>query len=143
MTGVIWAVQLRAYPSFSPDRAGASERAAAHGERIPWIAGPGMALEMATGLLLYVNGNASWSYFGGPWLVFHDLLALSLSLLALTWTSTAFVQAPIFAHLLATNDKSVHRSLVATNWTRTVAWTARAVLVLVLLQMARRLADTR
>jgi hypothetical protein len=49
---------------------------------------------------------------------------------ALVWLSTAFVQVPLHARLSAGFDTRAHRRLVATNWVRTLSWTARGLLAL-------------
>jgi hypothetical protein len=46
------------------------------------------------------------------------------------WLSTALLQVPRHRALEAGFDPAAHRALVATNWIRTVAWTARGFLLL-------------
>ena len=137
MTGVIWTIQLVTYPAFRfADRARFEALTRSHAGTIPWIVAPAMVTELATGLLLLLQGNAAWEFRGGSWLLFRNLLVLSLWQLALVWTSTAFVQAPVFARLLKGFDEGSLRWLIRSNWIRTVGWTARACLVLVLLVLA-------
>ena len=54
-------------------------------------------------------------------------------LLSLVWLSTAAWQAPDHRRLLGGFDPATHRHLVATNWVRTVGWSARGVIALWLL----------
>ena len=54
---------------------------------------------------------------------------LGLSLLGVIWSSTFLVQIPCHESLAKGFDAVVHRRLVTTNWSRTVAWSLRAVLV--------------
>jgi hypothetical protein len=56
-------------------------------------------------------------------------LARRCALLGLIWASTAFVQVPLHDALEQTPDAAHIRGLVASNWVRTVAWTARAILI--------------
>ena len=53
-------------------------------------------------------------------------------LVIIVWWSTITFQVPIHNSLRAGKDKSKLRRLVATNWIRTVAWTIKAFLVVVL-----------
>lgn len=144
MTGVIWTIQRITYPAFRfADRARFEAMTSSHGRTIPWIVAPAMLTELATGIVLILEGNAAWEFRGGPWSVFRNLLALSLWQLAIVWASTALVQAPVFARLRRGPDEDAIRFLIASNWIRTVGWTARAALVLVLLVMALQLGRTR
>jgi hypothetical protein len=52
-------------------------------------------------------------------------------LVILVWWSTFTLQVPIHKSLQAGKDKSKIRRLVATNWIRTVAWSLKAVIVVV------------
>jgi hypothetical protein len=52
-------------------------------------------------------------------------------LVILVWCSTFTFQVPIHKDLQAGKDKSKIRRLVATNWIRTIAWSIKAVLVVV------------
>ena len=63
----------------------------------------------------------------------RELLWLGLLLLAVIWLSTAILQVPLLRRLSAGHDTSTVRRLVATNWLRTLAWTARGWLALALL----------
>ncbi len=129
MTGVIWLVQVVHYPLFAfADRARYGAMAAAHSERITWIVGPAMLVELGTALWLLARPPA-----GAP----RALLVAGLALLAVIWLSTALLQGPDNGRLVAGFDAEVHRRLVATNWLRTIAWSARAILVSLLLLRAR------
>jgi hypothetical protein len=54
---------------------------------------------------------------------------LATVLLALIWLSTAVVQVPLHQSLAARYDDSTLRRLVRSNWLRTMAWTARGLLL--------------
>jgi hypothetical protein len=122
MIGVIWFVQVVHYPLFggvgSP---GWTAYAAAHGRRTTLVVGPPMLLELATSVLLALRPPpgippaATWA---------------GLALVAVVWASTGLLQVPRHRVLGGGWDAAAHRSLVAGNWVRTVAWTLRGMLVL-------------
>lgn len=75
----------------------------------------------------------------GIWLVVDPPGDLSLvlplvagALMTLAYATTAFVSAPLHDRLAADFDDDAHRRLVSTNWIRTFAWTARALVVAVI-----------
>ncbi len=131
MTGVIWMVQLVHYPLFAfADRARFGAMAAAHADRITWIVGPAMLVELATAL---------WLVARPPLGVSRPLLAGGLALLVVIWLSTALLQGPDNGRLAAGFDPAIHTRLVTTNWLRTIAWSLRAFLVAALLLQATRI----
>jgi hypothetical protein len=80
-----------------------------------------MLLEAATAMLLFwirPIGVSTWQ------------LSVGLALLAIIWLSTALVQVPCHGLLEKGFDAAIHRRLVTTNWTRTVAWSLRGLLAL-------------
>lgn len=121
MTGVIWFVQLVHYPLFS---AAAGPAFAAyhrrHLSRVTWIVAPAMIVELVTGVLL------AWQ---SPAALPRWILMTGLALLAVIWLSTIIVQVPAHDRLRDGFDANAHRRLVTTNWIRTVAWSARAILL--------------
>ncbi|MDX1429303.1 MAG: hypothetical protein R3282_03400 [Rhodothermales bacterium] len=126
MVGVILIVQLVHYPLFSTvgtDQFPGYE--VQHGRRITWIVAPLMIVELlsAVGLLLVrpVEVPATWLWVG-------------VTLVAVIWVSTAFVQVPLHSRLAEGFDDAAHAKLLATNWVRTVAWLLRGVLTILLLQ---------
>jgi hypothetical protein len=58
----------------------------------------------------------------------------SIALLAVNWLSTFLVQVPLHARLGTGFDAAAHRRLVLSNSLRTLAWTGRGVLALVMLR---------
>jgi hypothetical protein len=60
--------------------------------------------------------------------------AVGIALLAVIWLSTFLVQVPLHTRLAGGFDAGIHRKLVWSNWLRTLAWTGRGVLVLVMLR---------
>lgn len=128
MTGVIWFVQIVHYPLLA--RVGLAEFAAyesAHVRLTTWVVAPPMVVEAATALLLNMTRPAHVSAVA-CWAAFY--------LLVVIWASTIFIQAPRHEALIVNFDPHVHRLLVLSNWVRTVAWTARSSLVLLILRQA-------
>lgn len=116
MVGLIWFVQIVHYPMMRrfPEN-GFAAIAREHCERTGSVVLPLMTLELASGVMLWIVGLR------------EPLFALSLGLLALIWLSTATLQAPLHRRLIQGKDPLVLNRLIATNWIRTVAWTLRAV----------------
>lgn len=118
MTGLIWLVQFVHYPlmaSVSAERFVAFEKS--HQRRISPIVAPAMLAEAATAALLVYTTSAK------PFFV------VNMGLIALLWLSTALLQMPQHRRLEQGFDAKVHRRLVATNWLRTVIWSARSVML--------------
>jgi hypothetical protein len=122
MVGVIWTVQLVHYPLMAlADRDRYIEFQSEHQRRIGLLVVPVMLVELATALVLAL----------APWSPMPAIQAwIGLALLTAIWASTFFVQVPLHARLAQSFDASAHRILVRTNWMRTVAWTARGLLLL-------------
>jgi hypothetical protein len=123
MVGLIWFVQIVHYPLMG--RVGESSFAdyeARHTRLTGFVVGPVMLAEGATALCLV-------------WLPsFRSPAALiGLVLLVVIWLSTAFLQVPCHRRLSAEFDPVVHRRLVRSNWIRTIAWTLRGGLSLLIL----------
>ncbi len=123
MTGVIWFVQLVHYPLF-PYAAEGDFRAFAldHQRRTSWVVVPLMLTEAGTAtLLLSSDSDPVKIWLGG-------------GLLVSIWISTALVQVPLHGRLAEGFDPKAARRLVTTNWFRTAAWTARAVIAVQLVK---------
>ena len=122
MLGAIWVVQVVHYPLFAGvGEAGWAAYQASHQARITWVVGPLMVVELATAVWLVVDrppALPAWS------------VVLGAALVGVVWASTAFVQVPLHSALGGAFDGDAHARLVATNWVRTAAWTARGGLVL-------------
>jgi hypothetical protein len=125
MVGLIWFVQVVHYPLF--DLVGEDrfrDYGRAHQRRVTRIVAPLMLAEAGTAVWLLASRPASvsaWQAWGG------------LLLLALIWISTGWIQVPLHSRLLVGYDTGIVRRLVASNWIRTLAWTARGVLALAML----------
>ncbi len=128
MVGLIWFVQIVHYPLFSS--VGRSEFVAYEGRHTTstsWVVGLFMPIEAVTGVLLVLSPP------GG---VDPGLTWLGLALLGVLWSATALWQAPLHGKLSSGFDVALHRRLVRSNWLRTVLWTGRGMLVLVMVDQA-------
>lgn len=126
MVGLIWFVQVVHYPLMGsvPDQAGTSY-ARSHQRRTSWIVAPVMLIEAITAAALFWHPLGRFN--GTP------LLWTGLSLLLVIWISTFGVLVPLHERLAREHHPSVVRGLVAANWVRTIAWTARGIVALMLL----------
>jgi hypothetical protein len=127
MVGVIWTCQLVHYPLFAlVPSAGFVGYERAHMRRISLIVGPAMLVELATAVAIVV---------ARPEGVPPVLAAVGLALVGVNALSTAVLQGPAHRRLAEGFDLARVRFLVATNWIRTAAWSARGVIALVMLRM--------
>tara|TARA_Y100000589_G_scaffold200415_2_gene189097 strand:- start:354 stop:806 length:453 start_codon:yes stop_codon:yes gene_type:complete len=129
MFGVIWLVQLGTYPlqvHVPPENF--VDYQAAHMRRITYVVGP---------LMLVEAGTAAWLLFIPMCGCGLTLSWVGMGLVFLVWISTIVLQVPCHWKLERGRDDAAIRRLVATNWVRTLGWTARAVVVgwLLVLQM--------
>ncbi len=117
MTGIIWFVQLVQYPMLHLTCT--KENAEGHQEytrRMGLAVGPVMLAELALQLEWVVRSPDAFS------------LACGL-LLFIIWASTIFLQVPCHRDLETAFDPETQQELVRSNWIRTLAWTARALLL--------------
>ena len=121
MTGIIWFVQIVHYPLLATVGPGEfCDYTKRHQVLITWIVGPPMLVEVAAaGALLIL----------APLLLLSPLYAAALVMLFVIWISTAVLQVPLHGKLCQARDERNIRRLVLTNWVRTIAWSARAVLL--------------
>ena len=123
--GLIWFVQVVHYPLFSlVGREHFVEYERLHQMRTTWVVAPLMSIEALTASLILVSNLTSaqrtLAWFG--WI-----------LLLLIWLSTALLQVPLHRRLAAGYDSQTATRLVRSNWVRTIAWTVRGVIALMLM----------
>lgn len=121
MTGLIWFVQVVHYPLFGAVGAEAFTRYhALHTTRTTLVVAPLMLTEAACALwLVWARpGPAAW---------------IGAALVAVVWLATFGLSVPRHEVLSGGFDSGAAEALVATNWVRTLAWTARAGLAVWLL----------
>ncbi len=114
MTGLIWFVQVVHYPLFNAVGADSFSRYhGAHTTRTTLVVAPLMLVEAASAVWIASDrpGPAAWA---------------GLALLAVVWLATLGLSVPRHDVLSAGFEANAADALVATNWVRTVAWTARA-----------------
>jgi hypothetical protein len=119
LCGLIWFVQIVHYPLFT--RVGATAFFAYHQEhcrRTKFVVMPCMLAE---------GGLAAWAWWLAP-AAWWSTTTLGLVLLAAIWASTFLLQVPLHRRLERGFDAGAARQLIATNWVRTAAWTARGAL---------------
>ena len=125
MTGVIWFVQWVHYPllaSVPVDRA--VETAIKHQRSTGQVLAIPMAVEGFTTLGLLISRPEGVQIIW-PW--------IGAVLLAVALGSTVILSVPLHAKMVANPTAEVGRRLVVTNWPRTIAWSARAVVCTVML----------
>lgn len=120
MTGVIWFVQLIHYRFLNEIPPG---NFASYHQRytkiMGYVVGSGMCIEIISGILLSVL------------FIEHNVIPihLNMGLLIVIWVSTFAVQVPCHMKLNKGYDTDTHRKLVKFNWIRTIAWTARVLIL--------------
>jgi len=128
LCGLIWLVQVVVYPQFA--RVGPAEFAAyheAHARLITLVVGPLMLAELGAAFVgiaapdEHVPAGMAW---------------LGLALTGIAWLTTMFASVPQHNVLSGGFEARAHEVLVATNWIRTAAWSARGALLLVWAQRA-------
>ena len=123
MWGVIWTIQLAQYPLFA--RIGAAQWGEYHSvytRSITLVVLPAMVTELGTSGLLALL-RPSW--------LSPALLWAGFACAALTWAMTFFVSVPLHDTLGRGFSTDAISRLVATNWLRTLFWTAHAAILLV------------
>ena len=123
MAGLIWFVQVVHYPLFAnvgSDQFKTYEEL--HQRLTTWVVGPAMLVELATAVMLLKvmpaeSRTPAW---------------IGLVLVVLIWFSTALLSVPAHNSLTIGYTKEAYQKLITTNWLRTIAWTARGILVLVM-----------
>ncbi|MCZ6688738.1 MAG: hypothetical protein O7H41_03950 [Planctomycetota bacterium] len=129
LVGVIWFVQVVHYPLLTEvGEAGFAAYQKANIRLATWAVAPAMIAEglAAAALLRWRPAGipAAWVWMG-------------LLLLCVIWISTFSLQFPSHQILAKGFEASVHRSLILTNWIRTVAWSARGILSLAMIPRAQ------
>ena len=125
MVGLIWFVQVVHYPlhaKVGPDHFLHYQQL--HMNWTGYVVGPPMLIEAGTTVYLMLNPLQhvpNWYFWiGGLLLLF-------------VWASTGLLQVPIHNSLMVDGSSSRINMLVNTNWIRTVCWSLRGILVVVIL----------
>lgn len=121
LVGLIWTIQLVQYPGFAiVGDAEFSTFHTHHGARISWIVGPLMLSELASALALL--------RFSPPG-ISQAYLWSNLTMIVFIWACTALVAMPLHKKLSG-RERPAQKALVATNWLRTTAWSARGAMTI-------------
>jgi len=121
LTGLIWCIQIVHYPLFAEVGQAAFPRYhLRHTGRITAVVAAPMVAELLLSAALVFAHPATF-----PSTLAWACAALSL----LTWLSTAVLSVPLHGLLGTGYDARAIDRLVATNWPRTVAWSARLALL--------------
>ncbi|MDG1896544.1 MAG: hypothetical protein P8J37_16700 [Fuerstiella sp.] len=123
MAGLICCVQVVPYPWFAnvgSDQFKTYEEL--HQRLTTWVVGPAMLVELATAVMLLKVMPAES----------RTLAWIGLVLVVLIWLSTALLSVPAHNSLTIKYTTAAYQKLITTNWLRTIAWTARGILVLVM-----------
>ncbi len=121
MVGLIWMVQVVHYPLFHRvGHAGFADYETGHTRRIGGLLVIPAGVEVLTAALLPIFR---------PDGVLLSMTLVAGALLAGIWVTTALVHAPLHDRLSQRFDRAAVDRLVAANWWRTAAWTARGALV--------------
>jgi hypothetical protein len=125
LVGVIWTIQVVHYPLFARvEAAGFAAAMADHGRRISGVVVVPWALQGVT---------TAWLLAGPPAGVPVVLVWSAGVLAALPVAVTLAASVPAHRTLGSGFDPSAHARLLATNWLRTAAWTAHAVVAVAIL----------
>jgi hypothetical protein len=121
MVGVIWFVQIVHYPLLAVvSIESASSVAVQHQQRTAWVVMIPMTVEgfSTLALLKWVPEGVAW------WLPWVNALFLAVAL-----GCTVFLSVPRHERMASNPTPSLGRELVLTNWPRTIAWTARGIIL--------------
>lgn len=123
MIGLIWFVQVVHYPMFdSVGEKQFTDYQIRHMRLTTYIVSPFMIGEFITLFWL----------FSIPQFFSNQLFLVSSGLFVLIWVSTAALQVPCHNRLLKSFEPSIHRKLVNSNWIRTIAWSLRGILLIIM-----------
>ena len=123
LTGLVWYVQWVHYPIFVRAQTDFAAFHRAHTTATGQVVMLPMLAELALAVALVVYAGKSIPA-GWAW--------VALLLVLVVWAVTFFVSVPLHNRLAQGYDATAARRLVQTNWLRTVAWTARFLVLLYL-----------
>ena len=118
MVGIIWVIQLLHYPTFHfIKESDYVEFQHFHMQRISFIVVPVMIIELLSGFMLVY-------YFRS------NLFILCLIILLVIWLITFVFFTKLHQSLLGGYDKIIVNKLVQINWSRTVLWSLRLIILI-------------
>jgi len=131
MFGLVWFVQIVHYPLLEKVGKEAFDKYQ-HGHQIrtSLVVTIPMILELATSIHLYVFSTQSQMLTRLQELETPLLIGMILTILI--WASTLFFQMPMHKKLEGGFNEKAHLFLVRSNWIRTVCWSLRAAICLII-----------
>ena len=126
MVGLIWLIQLVHYPLFN--YVGSEEFIVFHDNHkilITPVVGIVMIVELVTSVIILFQphcGIRNW------------LSIVGIILLGIIWSSTIFFQIPIHNTLSSKFNENALIMLINTNWIRTICWSVRGIILLLVLE---------
>jgi len=124
LTGLIWTIQLVHYPLFNKvDTDAFTNYIKQHQKLMSFLVIPLMLSELVFAFILMLN--APYGNIG--------LQIISFALVIIIWASTFFLSVPQHQKLLQGFNQAAYEKLLQSNWIRTIAWTARSLVLLYLI----------
>ena len=118
LCGLIWVIQLLHYPSFNYiEESKFAEFESFHTRKIAYLVMPAMLIELSTAIYFCSQFNDDWLW----WINLFAIVSI--------WLSTAFLSVPCHKLLARGKDRKVIDFLVVSNWPRTLIWSAKLVLL--------------
>jgi hypothetical protein len=122
LCGLIWVIQLVHYPSFHfVEESRFIEFQAFHTRRIDYIVMPLMSIELGTSAAMWWFSN------------YMELTSFGFYVVLLIWIATGLFSVPNHNKLEKAKDTAAIQALVNTNWIRTILWTMKAALSVLIL----------
>ncbi len=119
MTGLIWFVQIVHYPLFAHvGREAFLDYEQRHQRLTTRVVAPAMLLELIASIAIHLVAPSPLALW----------VASGLTIIA--WASTMLIQVPLHGKLAKGVHPAPLKTLVASNWIRTAAWSARSILLL-------------
>ncbi len=123
MTGVAWFVQLVHYPTLAQlTKEQYNQYNELHFRPTTFITFPTMLLELISGAWILLD-NPTEGLF--PWFV------INLIVILIIWISTMVVQVPLHFKIAKDPTKKSINKLIQSNWLRTVLWSAKLLMIVI------------
>ena len=113
LLGIILLTQFVSYPLFKKVNADFENYHSDYTNRMGFVVGPIMMLELIFVILLLTNHNFD-----------NNIIVITISTL-LIWVSTFFIQVPIHKKIAYKKDLRKIKKLISTNLIRTFLWTVK------------------
>jgi uncharacterized membrane protein len=119
MTGLIWFVQIVHYPLFANVRREVFlDYEQRHQRLTTSVVAPAMLVELIASIAILLVAPAP------------PALWVASGLTMIVWASTMLIQVPLHGKLAKGFHPAPLKTLVASNWIRTAAWSTRSILLL-------------